>query len=144
MDKVQKFNLQRIRDIQILRCFSSSIGAITLQHCRHWSPLCPPLTGPTMGMGTDRVRTRGSPKDHTLHRLPSNRRLELSGFCGPRRGLSHPSDVLPTHRPHLPLPLDLDSPSPWSSRQPGSKVNTAATHQTWFKSPVSMLNGKST
>lgn len=78
-----------------LCCFSSSIGAFTLQHCRHLWPLSPPITGPLRGVGTDSQGTWGSPKDHTQHRLPSDRRLELSGFCSPRRGTLAPIRCFP-------------------------------------------------
>lgn len=111
-------------------------------HYKHQLPLCPPCRA-TEGNGNRQGRNEGLPKRSHTAPSPLKQTSGAVWFLRSQTGGSRTRQMLPTHQPHLPLPLDLDSPSPWPSRQPKSKVNTAATHQTRFKSPVSMLNGKS-
>lgn len=58
-------------------------------------------------------------------------------------GYSRAHQMLPTQQPLPRLTLALTPRHHGPPDSPRSKVNTAATHQTRFKSPVSMLNGKS-
>lgn len=87
--------------------------------------------------GNRQGRNTGAPqKDYTQHCLPWDRRLDLSGY-------SRTHQMRPTHWPQPRLTLTLTPRQRGPPDSPRSKVNTAATHQTRFKSPVSMLNGKS-
>lgn len=99
--RIKKLNyLNYLKGCWELCRFSSSIEAFTQQHCRHLWPLCPPITGPSRGIGTDREGKWGSQKDHTQHCLLWDRHLEMSGFCSPRRGTLAPIRCVPHTGPN--------------------------------------------
>lgn len=105
--------------LAIFRFAPLSLGGTTLQCSRHQWPLFPP-PGPWRWAGTDRKR-RGDLKGFTQSSVsPHIDVWECLGSALPDRGALAPVRCSP-HTIPIPLPLDLDSLSPWPSRQSGVK-----------------------
>lgn len=105
--------------LAIFRFLPLSLGGTTLQWSRHRWPLFPP-PGPSRWVGTDRER-RGDLKEFTHSSVsPHIDVWECLGSTLPDRGALAPVRCSP-HTIPIPLPLDLDSLSPWPSRQSGVK-----------------------